>query len=399
MRIKRFNKEATLWSKGYILILISNIVVFFVHNMMLTGIPMYAQQSSFGNAIAGLTTTIYSMAALLFRPLFGIMIDTKGRRGVMLVGTSLTVITVVLYCFANSVTLLLLLRVLHGVAFSALSTVCATMVVDEVPQTYLSEGVGFAGIASILTAAVGPSLSIGLIHQAGFGALFITALLISLLSLALSFTLPYKPIAQKDALTDAGFSSRVFEKTAIRPSIVALFVAITMGSISAFIPAYGTSRNIEGVSWFFTSYALAAIAVRLFSGKLMKQTKSTVIFSMGALAMALGFVLLAVAESLPLVVAAALAYGVGNGLVMPVINVVLMQRCSAQRRGAANAMLYAALDIGMGFGAFIWGGLSDRAGYGWVYMLCAAVILMAMVLFCLLLNRHNLKRACNSYAE
>lgn len=392
MNVKTQKGTSALWTKGYILILLSNGLIFLGYNMLLTGIPMYAQQNNFGNAIAGLTTTLFSLSSLLFRPLFGIMIDTKGRRAVMYVGTILTVVTVILYNFISSVPMLLALRLLHGVAHSALSTVCATMVADQAPPSHLSEGIAYSGIAMIVTAAVGPSMSISLVQWGGFPALFITALAVSVLSLVFALIVPYKNVKGSITFTAKELGNRVFEKTSIRPSIIALLVAATMGSISGYIPAFGQSRGIEGAGLFFTGYAVAALSVRLLSGSKMGKLKSTVVFGFGAMGMAVCFALLAVANSLPVVLAASIAYGLGNGLVMPIMSVVLMQRCGEDRRGAANAMLFAALDVGVGTGALIWGRLSEQAGYGWVYSLCAAVILMAMVLYCFLLSKHNLKR-------
>ncbi len=63
-----------------------------------------------------------------------------------------------------------------------------------------------------------------------------------------------------------------------------------------------------------------------------------------------------------------------------------MKLCSPNRRGAANAMLFAAMDIGIGFGAFVWGGLSEAFDFTLVYGLSALVVVFASLLYYILLS-------------
>ena len=77
---------------------------------------------------------------------------------------------------AFSVGLLLVLRSLHGIGFSATTNAPGTIVSDIVPKSRLAQGVGYYGLSNTLVTAVGPALTLFIIQYFSYNVLFLVSL-------------------------------------------------------------------------------------------------------------------------------------------------------------------------------------------------------------------------------
>lgn len=358
-----------------------------VHHTLFTAVPLYMQGLGSPNYMMGLSTTVFAFSALAFRPVFGMMIDKKGRHMSMLVGLGITMVALVLYGFAKTDIHILILRAVHGAGFSALSTLALTMVADTVPRARMAEGIGYSGIAFTLSTAIGPAVGIFLLEEFGFISLLVSVVLMNVGNLACSFFIKFKKT--DDGLTKPkGLIESFYEKSSIKTALVQLVIALSFASISTFIPIFGISRGIEGIGVFFTVFAVVALLVRILTAQTADKFGINAIFWPGLGTLFLSFVVLTFADSLFWVLIAAVFYGVGSGVATPLLSVVNMKLCSPQRRGAANSMLFAAMDIGIGFGAFVWGGLSEVFDFTLVYGLSAVVVVFASIIYYFLLSKN-----------
>jgi len=374
-----------LWTKNYILIIFNNMLMFLVHHTLFTAIPLYMQGLGSSNYIMGLSTTVYAVSALIFRPVFGFLIDKKGRQVSMFAGLGITMLALFLYGFAHSDLAILALRALHGAGFSALSTLAMTMVADTVPRTRMAEGIGYSGIAFTVSTAIGPAIGIYLLDTFGYVILLLAVVLMSLCNFGCSFFLKFKPADQHNGKR-AGIIESFYEKSSIRAASVQLVIALSFASVATFIPIYGLSRGIAGIGVFFTVFAVVALAVRIGTAKSADRYGINVILWPGLAALIVSFIILSFSNTLLWVIIAAVFYGIGSGIATPMLSVVNMKLCSIERRGAANAMLFAAMDIGIGFGAFMWGSLLEISDFSLVYGLSAVIMVIACFLYYLLLS-------------
>ena len=321
----------------------------------------------------------------------GHLTDTKGKQRVILIGVVIFIIVSSLYNVAFSVTLLLILRVVNGIAFSAMSTANGAAAADVLPKSRLSEGLGFYFLGLAAATAVGPALGIYIVENLGFNMFFVFALVMNVLELlvVLFFDYEKKNNVQKDAeeKNKQKFDiNNYFEKTAIRPAIVMVLVALSNGSVISFMTVFGSTRDIGNVGLFFTVYALAVIASRFAIGKLIKRFGVTKTLTPAMILCGSAFIMLAFTYNLPMLIAVALAYGFGNGVITPIISIIVFRRSPSDKRGAANGTLYAALDIGIGLGAFLWGVISVNAGFTFVYLLSAVCVFASLLAYYLLLH-------------
>jgi len=84
--------------------------------LLMPTLPVYVQQIGGGNTAAGLIIGLFSLSAVLARPLFGKLMDSRGRKVVLITGAIIFLIPTVAYRWTDSVWVLLLLRLYRVLA-------------------------------------------------------------------------------------------------------------------------------------------------------------------------------------------------------------------------------------------------------------------------------------------
>ncbi len=398
-----------LWSMNYINILLVNLIINMASIILINVLPLYAMTLGGNNIIAGLLMTLFTMSAFLFRPVFGKMLDTKGRKVVLVIGLCLFTLSTILLLFSTNMFLLLALRFLQGIGLSAYSTALGTILSDIVPMERISEGVGYFGISATISMAIGPTLGLYLTSRFDYKITYIVAFGISLLSVFFGFLINYEKKRKSDLtishekkisdeLTDKSKTKKgtgFLEKTSILPCFVMFFTVIAISAVFSFMPLFGEARNIDNVGLFFTAYAIAMILSRIFTGKLADRYGFYRTFIPSIVLTLLLFITLAFAYSLPIVLLAAVFYGIGYGTLQQIMNAVIIKLSPPDRRGAANATYYATMDISFGLGSLLWGTASQLAGFTTVFLGCAACVVISIITYYLFMHRLILKHGDN----
>ena len=80
------NEKPRLWTRNFVLIIVINFLVFINHIMLLSTFPFYIESLGGSEALAGLAATLFSLVAVLCRPVVGWMLDNGKRRAILLIG-------------------------------------------------------------------------------------------------------------------------------------------------------------------------------------------------------------------------------------------------------------------------------------------------------------------------
>ena len=80
------NEKPRLWTRNFVLIIVINFLVFMNHIMLLSTFPFYIESLGGSEALAGLAATLFSLVAVLCRPVVGWMLDNGKRRAILLIG-------------------------------------------------------------------------------------------------------------------------------------------------------------------------------------------------------------------------------------------------------------------------------------------------------------------------
>ncbi len=128
-------------------------------------LPFYASKFGASAVLIGALYSIYSLAQLVFSPIWGGLSDRIGRRPIMLMSTLGSFFAYILFAYSNSLWLLLVSRLIAGVMGGNISTAQA-YVADVTAPEDRAKGMGLIGAAFGIGFVAGPGLATLLIHPA-----------------------------------------------------------------------------------------------------------------------------------------------------------------------------------------------------------------------------------------
>src|SRR5690606_2218634 len=144
------------------------------------------------------------------------------------------------YLFIRDLTTLYVLRLLHGVWFSILTTVCVPVVNQFIPVSRRGEGMGYYAMSVNLGIVLGPLIGLGLIPYLSYT--LVTAILTALVLIGyiFCFLIPVQEVkkpATETQNTRLGFND-FFEKKSLTVSLMVMMISFSYASIMSFIAPF-----------------------------------------------------------------------------------------------------------------------------------------------------------------
>lgn len=376
-------KRKPLWTKAFLITSLSNLLLFFSFQMLIPTIPTHVSQLGGNDVQVGLVIGIFTISSLLTRPFAGRALDLFGRKHVLLVGLAICALTIAGYSYMAAVTLILAARFVHGIGWGMSTTSLGTVIADIIPSERRGEGMGYYGLSNTFAMALAPLTGLWLMHSYGFPRVLLISTLLALLSLFSSLFITYtKPLPVEKSAIRPNLMDRLWERTALLPSILLLFTAICYGGIVTFITLFGHEAGISNVGWFFLCNASMVLIVRPITGMLFDRKGPEWVLLPGALFTLAGLLLLSYAHSEASLAAAAICYGIGFGSLQPALQAWTIARAAPNRRGAANGTFFSANDLGIGLGAMVLGAIANISGsYALMYRYSTILILVFMLIY------------------
>ncbi len=320
--------------------------------------------------MAGLVTGLFTLTAMLVRPLTGWALDAYGRRVIWLLGTLTCLLFVVAQQWAATLVVLIALRMLNGVGFGVSTTAGGTIAADLVPKTRLGEGMGFFGVTMGIPLAVAPPLGLWLAGRGDYADLFWLGALFTAVSLVLAAMVRGPAEAREIPAVRSRLSS-LFERTALYPSALMFLLISSFGLILALLALYGKELGLGGVGIWFTVYAVILTLARSVGGRLSDRIGYRQTAVAGFVFAGAGLVAISMSRDLPLLLASAVLYGIGYGTTQPSLQAMVVGRAPPGRVGAATAVLFFSYDLGTTVGSVGGGLLAGVIGMGGAFAFSA----------------------------
>jgi MFS family permease len=353
-------------------------------------LPLHIQDLGGTEIEIGIIMGVYSGVGIFCQPLIGPWVDAIGRRLFMIVGTALVVLAAVLPAVIDSIAVLFVARVLQGLGFSAYFVAMFSYVVDLVPPSQRGWALGIYGVSGFVATAFAPLVGELLVRRAGFRALFVVSAALALVPLALILRLRDTRSPGAAALPAPGWLRAGLEDVAQRHMVVTLFFGLGSGTIFAFLPTFAQSLAVSGLSLFYTAYAAAAIAVRIFGGRLIdtRGRRAVIVPSMflqmvaPALLAAVGFAVTRTSTTpvVPVLFVAGLVSGAAHGFLYPGLAALVTDVAPVARRATAVGVFSAMFLLGQTSGAFVFGAVAHALGYAFLWTILALLLLIGAAL-------------------
>jgi len=365
-----------LFTRPFVLVSLANLLqglsfFLFIH------LPRYLTDLGADEVQVGIIVGVTAIASIAVRPFIGPILDTGGRRPVILFGGLLNTVAVALYLTVSSLgPWLYAVRILHGIAEATMFTALFTYGADIVPATRRTEGLALFGVSGLLPIAVGGVIGDLVLHWATFHALFLTAAGFGLAALAMALSLP-----EPSHDLEPGAERVGFVRSVIRPNLLPIWLitatfSLVLSGYFTFLRTFVDETGVGSVGLFFATYAGTAITLRILFARLPERIGERKVLFPALFALVAGFLVLAGADSSLHLAIAGVLCGTGHGYAFPILYGFTVTRAPAEDRGSVLAFFTALFDVGTLLGGPVLGVVIALFGYSTMYV-TAAVILTA----------------------
>ena len=387
-----------LWSKDFIFITMTNFLMYLIHYTLIVTVTIFTiDKYHASESMGGLAAGIFIIGMLFGRLVSGRIIDNLQPKKVLIYGIIFSIITVALYFAINSLLILMIVRLLHGIAFGLSSTATGTISSRIIPDKRKGEGIGYYALSVTTASAIGPFTGIILNQRFGFESIFIVSLAVIIIAFVISLFikgLPKAELSTTDNNSKEKGLSAYIQKEALPISVVIIFVGIAYSSVLSFLTVYTEQINLATASsFFFIVYAVSTFVTRPFTGKIYDHYGENKVMYPVLISFMLGLILLSATHTSLLLLISAIFIGVGYGTIIPSAQAIAIQQSPVKKIGLATSTFYMFADFGAGIGPFILGVIIPIMGYRNLYITMAALVILSIVLYFLL---HGKKAAKNN---
>ncbi|MBD3922251.1 MFS transporter [Paenibacillus sp. PR3] len=387
--------DKRIWTAEFIKLTIATTLLRICTQVQITSMPLFFLHLGGSNALAGLSMTFFTLAALLTRPLIGITLDTYGRKPILLWGVVVYTISTVLYGFVAFIPALIFLRIMHGISFSASSTATSTMVSDVLPEDKMTEGISYFGLFGTLAVAIAPPATLYLLEVSDYAVLYYLTGAVSLIALLISVRIESEKnkrrkesaanaepsLSKRHSPEAASHWYKLLEPRAIPPSVIVLFVSLATSSFMVFLPSFAIGNGIRHIGVVFVVQATALALSRFIVGPWIARMGPRLVMFINLLTLGIALVGISFSSKLWELVIWAVLFGFTSGCLIPQLNAKAITNTDKANRGKANATFYIAMDFGIGAGAAGWGVLSDLFEMRWIFLLAGSLMIVALSAF------------------
>ncbi len=400
---KRVQNKETIWNQRFINILIINLIMSIGQYMMNTLIPKYADSLGAAPNVVGVVSGMFAITALLIRPVAGPAMDYFRKGRLLSVAIGLLVVAFIGYGFAKSIPVIIAARLLHGVSIGVAVPLGIAMASNALPESKIASGISAYTLASAMATAIGPAVGLKLSVLIGYNMTFF--IIAGLLAVCLILCMRLSSGAPERTEQFRLSLKKIIVPEVLGPTIVIFFITVAYSSINFFIAIYGGMRGIEDIGLFFTAYALCLFVSRPIAGKIADRYGFDKTIIPGIMLFALSFVIISIADSLPLFLLAGALCAFGYGICVPALQALCMTRVPREQRGAAGNTNFIGVDCGNIVGPALAGFMttniqkvsgSELLGYVQMYRVMIVPIVIALVVFIIIIKVKPRQNAINT---
>lgn len=344
-----------------------------------------------------LLSALFAMI-LLFRPIASIVMLKHGKLWVMLISLAVCTAVMIAYPYVpqdGAIALILILRLLQGIALAFYSACTIGVLVECIPPGQSARGFALFSLTMLLPYSIIPAISEKLLPiLGGEGQLFGATAWLSLPSFIMVILLA-KRLKKPEAVEQGnpGISRGELKHAVLHSGLAFVYCACLAFSMTTVLAIF-FMKGLCGLTgdhpaWFFTTYSITIILVRIFGSHRMdtlpRYRVSIICAAVLAICMA-GFAWAPQWTFIPL----ALIYGLSLGLLYPLLAAAVYDRSTPDTRSINSNVMMATFDAS-GMLAPMLGGVVIAWGFGYRGVFSAGAITAAFCGAFMLLDRARVK--------
>ena len=396
-------KKSRLITVPFVVLFFAMFVSSFCLYCLNSTVPVYVQDIGGSAKASGVLNTCFTVCACIARLVGGHCADRFGRKRIIIAGGLLLALGTVAYNSMTAFPLLMLFRGIQGIGFAVMSVGSSTALIDVLPKDRLGEGLGISALSSTLAGSIGPSVSLAIVTRFDFRTVFISTAAVALCGVV-SVVLfgnyekgrpapEHLPEADSAGEKKEFFLWRVLEKQAIPPAVVYTLFITGFSMTYVFMTLYAVDSGIPNPGSYFIASSVCQVFARIVAGKFADRDNVMPIVLLGGILSGVSYLGLFFFTSSTVYMLCGALFGIGSGLIAPVMNRLAVADVEPHRRGAASATYFISTDIGNGLGGILWGTLIDLVPYATCFgivFLWTMLSLLSAVVFLLCRSKQKL---------
>jgi len=356
-------------------------------------LPFFAETFQAGSAALGILVASFSLMQFIFSPILGRISDNVGRKPVLIISILTSVASFLLFALANSFFILLLSRVVAGLATE--TAVAQAYIADITSKKERASGIGKVGAAHgagfIIGPAIGGFLSVYGFSAPGFAAVFLT--LVNLLFVLFFLPESLKKESSELQLSPSSTSSffhkilAAFAKPLMGAVLMIFFIVfLSFSAIPVIVPLLGVAffgfGSVE-MSYFFIYIGTIQITLQgVMIGGLIKKFGEEKLIAFGPLLMMLGIFLMPLIPNIAIFMLSLTMIASGSGIMRTVVPSFISKSTPANEQGGTLGVANSVASIATVPGPLIGGSLFEFAGLAAPFFSSAAMLIVAFGLGC-----------------
>lgn len=334
-----------------------------------------------GDAAVGIALGAMAVGSVIARPAIGGIGDRRGRRILIISGGIISALAMAGHVGADSLAMLIILRVMFGIGQGALVVGATTMAVDQAPPDRSGEATSYVFVALHLGSGTGALLGEALLQARSFDAVWIACAVAMTASAVLATSLP-------PAVPDDGVHAEIgmFHPTAVLPGVILGLGTLGFIGFNAFVPLFAEDIGIEDVAPFFLATSLTIVLIRSFGARLPDRLGPRLGGSIALVILSTGLFIIGIAESALVLGIGSVILAAGNAVLLPSLVAAAVAGVPAVQRSRALGTYTLFLEFSGALGGVFFGVIAGFSSYGAAFITAAAVSLATLVLLRLTLH-------------
>ena len=331
-------------------------------------LPYYANEFQAGPTALGVLIASFALMQFFFSPILGKISDNKGRKPILLLSLFFSFIGFTIFSLANSFLMLLLSRIIAGLATER--AVAQAYIADVTDKNSRTKEMGKIGAALGAGFIIGPAMG-GILSTYGFSTAGYAAMILTVINILFVLTfLPEPKVENKQNLNKIGFLNELknsLEKPFFTSTLLILFIiTFAFSTIPVIVPLLGIDFfNFDSLqlSYVFIYIGLVQIIMQGFLiNTLSKKFGDQKLITLGPILMALGTFLMPSIQNVIVFFLANSLLASGFGLINTSIPAFISKKISQTEQGSMLGIASSVSSIANIPGPLIIGFIYDFTG-------------------------------------